>query len=84
MTTETSSLQQFLPDVKGCISKLERTVEETKIILEGTGRLRPQILESPPIIELDEQYTPLSSQRSENLTPISQNESTLKIDFSKI
>ena len=43
LTTETSSIQQFLPDLKGCISKLEKTVEETKIILEGTGQIKPHV-----------------------------------------
>ena len=67
LTTETSSLQQFLPDLKGCITKLEKTVEETKIILEGTGQLKPQILEIPPIIELENAPTSDAYQNNEQL-----------------
>ena len=61
LATETSSLHEFLPDLKRCITKLERTVEETKTILEGTGRLKPQILEAPPIIDIDDPSSSFSA-----------------------
>ena len=74
LTTETSSLQEFLPDLKGCITKLERSVEETKIILEGTGRLKPQLLEEPPIIDIDCPSTPSSTPVQVSSRPSSEKE----------
>ena len=84
LTTETSSLQEFLPDLKRCITKLERTVDETKTILEGTGRLKPQILETPPIIDIGDQSSSFCAPIQASSSIFSGTERTLKIDFSRI
>ena len=83
LTTEFSSLQQFLPHPKGCIMKLERTVEETKIILEGTGKIKPRVLERPPNINLDDDQTRGPSRDPPQLlrTAVSSLRSPVRTDF---